>query len=242
MVHPHRLTLRFLREHGVATPSTHTGRRVVVTVRHSDILVSRTYDARMELGRRQLEDALATLGDVLARRGLDYEVVLVGGGSLLLCGIIARPTKDADLLGMRLESGDIVRVDVLPAPLVRAVRDVGQAAGLAADWLNLGPASLLDLGLPPGFTDRLSRIAFGSLVVWFAGTYDLICFKLYAAADHWPSRDRHLDDLRALRPTREQVLEAARWARTHDASPGFLLLLRAVLREMGVEDADVAPR
>jgi hypothetical protein len=196
----------------------------------------------MDLGRQQFEDALATLGDVLARRGLAYEVVLVGGGSLLLRGIIARPTKYADLVGIRLGSGEIVPLDVLPAPLARAVRDVGQALDLAADWLNLGPASLLDLGLPPGFTDRLSRIVFGSLVVWFAGTYDLICFKLYAAADHWPSRDRHLDDLRALRPTREELLEAARWARTHDASPGFLSLLTAVLQEMGVEDADVALR
>jgi len=196
----------------------------------------------MTLGQRQLGSALATLGGVLARRGLAYEVVLVGGGSLLLRGIIERPTRDADLLGMRLESGDIVRVDGLPEPLARAVRDVGLANGLAADSLNLGPSSLLDLGLPPGFTDRLSRIAFGPLVVWIAGAYDLTCFKLYAAADHWPSRDRHLDDLRALGPTREQLLEAARWARTHDASPGFLSLLAAVLREIGVEDADVALR
>lgn len=34
-------------------------------------------------------------------------------------------------------------------------------------------------------------------------------------------------------------MEAARWARTHDASPGFLALLTAVLRDMGVEDSDV---
>ena len=204
--------------------------------------VSRIHDVRMTLGRPQLEDALATLGGVLARRSLAYEVVLVGGGSLLLRGIIERPTKDVDLLGIRLESGGIISLDTLPEPLTRAVRDVGLALGLAADWLNLGPAPLLDLGLPPGFADRLSRIAFESFVVWYAGAYDLTCFKLYAAADHWPSKDRHLDDLRALRPTREQLLEAARWARTHDASPGFLSLLTAVLREVGVEDADVALR
>jgi hypothetical protein len=194
----------------------------------------------MNLGQRQFEEALTTLGDVLAGRGLAYEVVLVGGGSLLLRGIIERPTKDADVVGMRLESGDIVSVDGLPEPLALAVRDVGRALGLAPDWLNLGPASLLDLGLPPGFAERLSRAGFGSLVVWFAGSYDLVCLKLYAAADHWPSRDRHLEDLRALRPTREHLLEAARWARTHDPSPGFRSLLVAVLGELGVEDADVA--
>jgi len=194
----------------------------------------------MNLGQRQFNEALTTLGDVLAERGLAYEVVLVGGGSLLLRGIIARPTKDADVVGMRLASGDIAKVDALPEPLARAVRDVGDALGLAPDWLNLGPASLLELGLPAGFADRLSRAVFGALVVWFAGVYDLICLKLNAAADHWPSRDRHLEDLRALHPTWAELAEGARWARTHDPSPAFRSLLAAVLREMGTEDADVA--
>jgi hypothetical protein len=194
----------------------------------------------MNVGQRQLEEALTTLGEVLAGRGLAYEVVAVGGGSLLLRGIIERPTKDVDVVGMRLESGDILPVDALPGPLVRAVRDVGRTLSLAADWLNAGPASLLDLGLPPGFTERLSEVRFGSLVVWFAGSYDLIYLKLYAAADHWPSRDRHLEDLRALQPTREQLLAAAQWARTHDPSPGFRSLLVAVLHEMGTDDVDLA--
>jgi hypothetical protein len=69
--------------------------------------------------------------------------------------------------------------------------------------------------------------------------YDLGCFKLYAAAYHWPSRDRHLDDLRALRPTQPDLISAASWSMTHDPSPAFRSQLVAVLEHLGVEDADV---
>jgi hypothetical protein len=194
------------------------------------------------MNRSALESALGALGEVLAQRGLAYEVVLVGGGNLLLRGIISRPTKDGDLLGQRLEDGRIVQIRRLPDGLSRAVADVASAYGLAGDWLNIGPEALLELGLPPGFAERLSRRDFGALTIWVAGTYDLICFKLYAAADHWPTRDRHLADLRALKPRRAQLLSAALWTRTHDSSPDFRTLLVAVLADLGVADADVALR
>ena len=38
------------------------------------------------IGREQLEAALAALGELLAARGVRYEVVLVGGGNLILPG------------------------------------------------------------------------------------------------------------------------------------------------------------
>jgi hypothetical protein len=76
-----------------------------------------------------------------------YEVVLVGGGNLILRGLITRPTtKDLDILGER-ELDRIRPLRPMPEPLRDAVMDVGRAFGLANDWLNVGPDLLLDLGL-----------------------------------------------------------------------------------------------
>jgi len=191
------------------------------------------------LARDELAEALGALGELLAARDLRYEVVLVGGANLLLRGIIARATKDAAVLGTRLPSGQVVPLGEIPAPLAAAIADVARAYDLAPDWLNLGPASLLDLGLPPGFETRLEAMDAGGLVVWLAGRYDLVCFKLYAAADHWPAWDRHIRDLSAMAPAPDELLTAAAWARTHDPSPGFRDHLVAVLRHLGIENADV---
>lgn len=65
----------------------------------------------------------------------------------------------------------------------------------------------------------------------------MVCFKLYAAVDQGP-RSRHFQDLVELRPSRYDLLGAARWASTDDRSPGFRSLLVETLRALGVEDAD----
>jgi hypothetical protein len=191
------------------------------------------------IGRAQLETALAALGELLAARGQHYEVVLVGGGNLILRELIDRPTtKDLDILGERTSDG-VIPIRPLPGALRDAVIDVGRTYGLADDWLNTGPDSLLDLGLPDGFTGRLERRDFGGLVAWLAGRFDMVCFKLFAAVDQGP-RSRHFQDLRDLDPDRDDLLAAARWATSHDPSSGFRSLLVETLWALGMEDADAA--
>ncbi len=185
-----------------------------------------------------LDAALQALGEILEYRGSPYEVVLVGGANLVLQGIISRPTKDGDLVGIRLDDGQVVKLGALPGPLAEAVRDVARALGLAADWLNIGPADLIDLGLPDGFEERLRPRRYGALTVWLAGRLDMICFKLYASADQWPTHGRHLQDLLALRPAAEETEAAAAWCTTHDPSPAFGALLQAVVSLLAEEARD----
>lgn len=189
-----------------------------------------------------LDEALGSLGAVLEARGLRYELVVVGGASLLLRRITSRPTKDVDVLGTRSAAGDVVALHGMPSPLAIAIADVGLTLGLAPEWLNLGPASLLELGLPAGFADRLDRLLYGGLTIWVASPFDLACLKLYAAADAWPARDRHLADLLALARSTDDLRAAAMWARTHDPSPAFAENLAAVLHHLGVEESDDADR
>jgi hypothetical protein len=193
----------------------------------------------MDIDRQLLEEALKTLGEVLDARGQTYEIVAIGGSSLMLLGLIGRPTRDLDALAL-VDDGAYVSAEPLPSPLVDAVASVGRALGLSEDWLNPGPTELLRLGLPQGFEDRVERRRYGGLTVQVAGRLDQICFKLYAAVDQG-LESKHAADLRMLGPAPDELMNAARWTRTHDPSDGFREMLLRTLIALGVEadDADV---
>jgi hypothetical protein len=189
--------------------------------------------------RDRLEDALETLGELLAERGQDVGLLVIGGSSLLLLGYIERPTADVDVVGL-VEPAGYGKADVLPLFLADAVGEVGRALGVGDRWLNVGPAGLIDFGLPDGIADRVTVRRYSLLEVHLPAREDLICFKLYALVDQGP-RSKHMDDLRALAPSWDELVVAARWTRTHDPSVGFLGELRGALALFDVEvgDADL---
>lgn len=183
-----------------------------------------------------LDDALIAVGDLLEERGHRIEVVAIGGGSLLLLGLIDRPTKDLDLVALKLGE-TLVKPIPLPPALRDAAGDVARVMKLPADWLNAGPAAMLDLGLPEGFLERTVRREYGGLVVHVASRYDQICFKLYAAADDSP-QGKHFADLKLLAPTPEELRHAAAWTVTHDPSDAFRSILDQVLATLGTMVTD----
>lgn len=190
----------------------------------------------MDLDAALLEDALTTLGAVLESRGHHLEVVAIGGGSLLLLGLIRRPTKDIDIVAL-IDARGLMSAEPLPQPLREACADVASTLGLAEDWMNPGPTSLLAFGLPDGFAGRTIRREFGGLIVHLAGRFDQICFKFYAVVDQGP-RSKHAQDLSKLAPAPNELRAAAAWARTHDPSDGFREMSRQALTAFGVEESD----
>lgn len=190
----------------------------------------------MTSGREELTRALQALGETLAIRGQAATLVVVGGGSLLLLGQLDRPTADIDVLAV-VDGERYRKADPLPQPVATAALEVSSAYGLAVDWLNPGPTSPLDLGLPAGFRERVSVRPYGALEIRFASRYDQIHFKLYAAVDRG-ERSVHTADLERLRPTTAELRDAAAWARTHDPSEPFAAELRRALSYFGVEASD----
>jgi hypothetical protein len=148
------------------------------------------------LNQSLLEDGLAVPGESLAERGATFEIVAVGGGSLLLLGLISRPTADLDVIAF-IEAGRYVKPAILPADLADAARATARVMGIREDWINAGPAALLDFGLPAGFANRTVERRYGSLVVHLAGRRDQVFLKLYAAVDQGPS-SKHFQDLAGL--------------------------------------------
>lgn len=173
----------------------------------------------MEINCASLEEALTVLGQLLADRGYYYEVVAIGGGSLLLLKQIERTTKDLDLVAL-VENHEFISADPLPKSLFQAAQEVGKTLELGKDWLNSGPASLLDMGLPPGFMSRMHTRHFQGLTVHLADRFDQICFKLYASVDQG-SRSKHFVDLITLKPSAEELSQAKSWCISHDVSETF---------------------
>lgn len=188
--------------------------------------------------RDQADRLLSALGEQLEAHGSLVELVVIGGSALLAIGLIARATRDIDVVAL-LGPGGLSDPRPLPEPVAAARDRVAGDFGLPANWLNVGPAHLLDLGLPEGFVSRLEARDYGpALRVHFASRFDQIHFKLYAMADGMAGK--HEADLRDLDPTRDELLTAARWTLTHDPSEGFRSLLVQALAALGVDDADLS--
>lgn len=186
----------------------------------------------------EADELLRALGEQLAFAGHPYDLVVIGGSALLALGLIARSTQDVDVVALADGSAGFEEAVPLPEPLVLARARVARDFDLPEDWINSQSAQdMLRLGLPPGLMERLTTRHYGAgLTVRYASRFDQIHFKLHATVDR--GGGKHFNDLLALKPTPEELTAAARWARTHDPSEGFLSVLREVLAHFGVGDAD----
>jgi hypothetical protein len=186
-------------------------------------------------GAERADELLGALGEQLEAAVQPFDLVVIGGSALLALGLVVRTTRDVDVLAIAGPEG-LVPADPLPSALAQARDRVAQDFGLPTDWLNPGPTELLRLGLPDGFLSRVETRTYGpSLTIRYASRFDQIHFKLYAMVDQ--GAGRHEADLRALDPTADELVAAARWTRTHDPSEGFRQELVAALAHLGGTDA-----
>ncbi len=191
----------------------------------------------MRLDQAGLDRVLTALGEQLAvRTNESFALVVCGGSALQALGLVQRTTRDVDVLAL-LRADDVgdpllVTSEPLPPLLLEASRIVGADFKLPTDWLNSGPTDLLREGLPEGCAQRLHSFSYGTcLTVHFLDRIDLICLKTYAAINGETAR--HLADLRALAPTEDEMVMAARWTLTQDAADFFPELMRDFLRKVG---------
>ncbi|BAC90892.1 DUF6036 family nucleotidyltransferase [Gloeobacter violaceus] len=189
----------------------------------------------MSVTHEILERALATLGEVLAERGVFCEVVVIGGGGLVLLNLLERATRDIDVVAL-VEGNRYQSAQPLPRVLREAAAEVALLLGLADDWLNGAPTDLLRAGLPEGFRERAVVRTYKALTVQIASRYDQVHFKLYAAVDQGP-KSKHYADLKRLKPSAAELIAAARWCLTH--ADGIEQDLQAALNSLGVADVEL---
>ena len=191
------------------------------------------------ISHENIDQALSLLAGRLDLAQTDpVRLVICGGSALIAVSLRRRTTRDMDVVALLSAAQEPISPDPLPDFLLRAADQVARDLGLFEGWLNNGPSrgegGLFQMGLPEGFVGRLTEKKYGPrLAVYFIGRLDQIHFKLYAAADQ---RDgTHLNDLKALHPTAEELEAAARWAMTHDVSEGFKMVLKELLTQLGHE-------
>lgn len=183
-----------------------------------------------------LPELLQAVGDYLAAERLEASIVVVGGATLNLLGLLERSTHDVDVIARASGVGGAGPVRLhpgkpLPDEVTRAVRKVARDYSLSDDWLNSEVASQWSQGLPPTLPEDIEWRTFGALHVGLAGRRTLIALKLFAAADRGP-KSVHLQDLLALAPTREELDEAAEWVLTQDASELFPRMVTGVIEHV----------
>jgi hypothetical protein len=161
-----------------------------------------------------IERSLSALADELADRELHYELVVLGGGSLLARSLTSRSTGDIDVLGIRLPDGSIRSAFEFPPDLQAASDQVASAYGLPARWLDDRPGSDFANAAPDGYESRLEVADYGaSLRVWHLARFDIAAIKLIAAAERWGEpQDKHWFDVRALMPTADEIDHAREFA------------------------------
>ena len=105
------------------------------------------------------------------------------------------------------------------------------------EWLNFGPAPLMEFGLPEGLETRLKRISYGPcLALHLIGRLDQIHLKLYAAMDPKTRIETHLGDLMDLEPTEAEAQTAVAWLLGRKTSADFRRKLKQVLERIGHEE------
>lgn len=195
----------------------------------------------MEMSGERIVSALSALAQHLDYAGgPEVELVVCGGSALQVLGLVDRVTRDVDVLALARTgcNGDVEllpRQD-LPEDVLKAADIVARDLDLAPDWLNT-KAAKSGQSVPDGLAQRLHTRRYGKrLVVHFIDRFDQICLKLHAVVDRDAST-RHLVDLRALNPSEQELIQAARWCCNQDGGDKFRDWVKSCLVKIGYGNA-----
>jgi len=174
---------------------------------------------------------------IALHKGCPLSLVVCGGTALCALGLILRTTKDVDVLGELLNENNVLTIkplDSFPDWLIQAATIVQRDFNLSTNWLNTGPKSQLELGLPHGFVERLIKKSYGKfLTIYYISRFDQIHFKLFAALDRG---GYHTDDLIKLKPSHNEMKLASEWVLTQDVSEEFKNILKDFLIQKGFNE------
>lgn len=172
----------------------------------------------------RMRTALRALGELLSADGIGASILVVGGASLNLRGMIERATTDVDVIARVETRADgslrLMNADPFPDPLARAIGRVARDLQLPAKWMNHEVALQWKTGLPPDILADVAWETYGGLSIGLVGRQTQITLKLFASVDRGVN-SVHMQDLLTLRPSTEELACATAWVLTQDAGTVF---------------------
>jgi hypothetical protein len=185
------------------------------------------------MNNRKAEDMLSALGTVLEEQDIvPVDILICGAMALLLQGIIDRPTRDIDGLGLVVEEeGSLVlRKPLMSHEFNAAVERVGALFNEGKHWFSTAAIILHDdTELPADIVERAQLRRYGKrLTVRLCSRLHMICLKMWAAI-HRGEPD--IGDLVEMKISIEEARVAAEWCLEQDS--GALPEILAILEEVG---------
>jgi hypothetical protein len=179
------------------------------------------------------EIMLAALGKVLEEQDMDaVDLVICGAMVLLMRGVIDRPTRDIDGLGLVKEKDGTL---VLTKPLLSkefnaAVERVGNLYGEGKHWISTAAIILHeDTDLPHDIVEKAELRCFGkSLTVRLCSRQHMVSLKMWAAVDRG---EPDIGDLVEMQLSEEEARTAVDWCLEQDREK--LPEIVSVLGEIG---------
>ncbi|MBF0206086.1 MAG: hypothetical protein HQK53_04280 [Oligoflexia bacterium] len=154
-----------------------------------------------------------------------FEGIVIGGMALIILGIVSRQTRDCDILSPAITK----RIKSLSEEFASTVE------GLAKDWLNNGPESLVK-DLPKGWELRCENIYLGAaLKLQTLSRADFLKSKFFAYCD----RGSDLEDCIKLSPSKKEIEDSLDWLYERDGNPDWPshvnLVMGKLAKELGYE-------
>ena len=167
-----------------------------------------------------VKQALDELDALVHQREAAEALLICGGASLILQGVISRDTQDVDVLH-----------PVIDPILTDDITAVAKSLEISTDWVNNGPISLIN-ELPMGWQDRTIPVYQGkALTVTSLGRHEMILTKAFAFCD----RGRDREDLLKLNVTPDELASARLWVQDRDANPQWPEWVRDQLTQFAKE-------
>ena len=152
-----------------------------------------------------IQDVALKFDQFLHDNDSSFHAVVIGGAALSLLKVISRVTNDIDVLEPK----------TLPKKVDQLAKEFAISHHLPPNWLNCGPADVMDY-LPKGWQSRTQKIFDGkNLKLKTLGRQELLMTKCWAYCD----RERDLDDIIALRPSKDELIKIREWLKPLDANP-----------------------